>query len=114
MAISLRDDAALCWPAREDHSARLSLPSKQRVAGSNPAGRADLRERLILGRGNRTTALTQLTPSPLQRHRLHIVPVLSHAVGRVPASLPRSWPSEHPAIPASAFPIPQTPLHAKR
>jgi hypothetical protein len=40
MVISLRDDAALCWPAREDHSARLSLPSKQRVAGSNPAGRA--------------------------------------------------------------------------
>ncbi len=25
MAISLRDDAALCWPSQEDHSARLSL-----------------------------------------------------------------------------------------
>ncbi len=40
MAISLCDDAALRWPSYEDHCARLSLPSKQRVAGSNPAGRA--------------------------------------------------------------------------
>jgi len=42
MAISLCDDAALRWPSYEDHSARLSLPSKQRVAGSNPAGRTIL------------------------------------------------------------------------
>jgi hypothetical protein len=38
--ISLRDDVALCWPSCEDYSARWPLPSKQRVAGSNPAGRA--------------------------------------------------------------------------
>jgi hypothetical protein len=40
MRISLRDDVALRWPSREDYSARWPLPSKQRVAGSNPAGRA--------------------------------------------------------------------------
>jgi hypothetical protein len=38
--ISLRDDVPLRWPSCEDYSARSSLPSKQRVAGSNPAGRA--------------------------------------------------------------------------
>jgi hypothetical protein len=38
--ISLRDDVPLRWPSREDYSARWPLPSKQRVAGSNPAGRA--------------------------------------------------------------------------
>ena len=30
----------LRWPSCEDYSARLSLPSRQRVAGANPAGRA--------------------------------------------------------------------------
>jgi hypothetical protein len=40
MPISLRDDVPLRWPSREDYSARWPLPSKQRVAGSNPAGRA--------------------------------------------------------------------------
>ena len=40
MAISLRDDVPLHWPSREDYSVRWPLPSKQRVAGSNPAGRA--------------------------------------------------------------------------
>ena len=43
MPISLPDDVPLRWPSCEDYSARWSLPSKQRVAGSNPAGRADLR-----------------------------------------------------------------------
>jgi hypothetical protein len=43
MPISLRDDVPLRWPSREDYSARWPLPSKQRVAGSNPAGRADQR-----------------------------------------------------------------------
>src|ERR1017187_9939118 len=38
--ISLRDDAPLRWPCCEDYSAPSPLPSKQRVAGSNPAGRA--------------------------------------------------------------------------
>src|ERR1039457_7151526 len=38
--ISLRDDAPLRWPCCEDCSAPSPLPSKQRVAGSNPAGRA--------------------------------------------------------------------------
>jgi len=38
--ISLRDDVPLSWPSCEDYSAPSPLPSKQRVAGSNPAGRA--------------------------------------------------------------------------
>src|ERR1035441_10727675 len=41
--ISLRDDVPLRWPSCEDYSARWPMPSKQRVAGSNPAGRASLR-----------------------------------------------------------------------
>jgi hypothetical protein len=40
MRISLLDDLASCWLFARDYSARPSLPSKQRVAGSNPAGRA--------------------------------------------------------------------------
>jgi hypothetical protein len=40
MRISLRGDARLRWPSCEDYSAGSPLPSKQRVAGSNPAGRA--------------------------------------------------------------------------
>ncbi len=40
MRISLRDDVPLRWLYSRDYSARSSLPSKQRVAGSNPAGRA--------------------------------------------------------------------------
>jgi hypothetical protein len=40
MRISLRDDVALRWPSCGDYSARWPQPSKQRVAGSNPAGRA--------------------------------------------------------------------------
>jgi hypothetical protein len=31
MRISLRDDAPLRWPSREDYSARWPLPSKQRA-----------------------------------------------------------------------------------
>jgi hypothetical protein len=42
MAISLRDEGPLSWPSREDHSARLSLPSKQKGGDSNPSGRAEL------------------------------------------------------------------------
>ena len=38
--ISLRDDVPLRWRFSRDYNARSSLPSKQRVAGSNPAGRA--------------------------------------------------------------------------
>ena len=38
--ISLRDDVPLRWPSCEDYSAPSPLPSKQRDAGSNPAGRA--------------------------------------------------------------------------
>jgi hypothetical protein len=41
--ISLRDDVPSSWPSCEDYSAPSPLPSKQRVAGSNPAGRADQR-----------------------------------------------------------------------
>ena len=40
MRISLLDDLASCWLFARDYSARPSLLSKQRVAGSNPAGRA--------------------------------------------------------------------------
>ena len=40
--ISLGDDVLLRWSSCEDYSAPSSLPSKQRVAGSNPAGRAEL------------------------------------------------------------------------
>ena len=43
MRISLLDDLASCWLFARDYNARPSLPSKQPVAGSNPAGRADLR-----------------------------------------------------------------------
>ena len=57
--ISLRDDVPLRWPSCEDYSARSSLPSKQRVAGSNPAGRADLRKRFSVELAAPTTALLQ-------------------------------------------------------
>jgi hypothetical protein len=59
MGISLRDDLPLRWPFYKDYSAPPSLPSKQRVAGSSPAGRADLRKRLAVERGNLTTALAR-------------------------------------------------------
>src|SRR5208282_2441317 len=55
--ISLRDDVPLRWPSCEDYSAPSPLPSKQRVAGSNPAGRADLRKCLIVEPVGATTAL---------------------------------------------------------
>src|ERR1017187_10524727 len=45
--ISLRDDVPLRWPSCEDYSARWPMPSKQRVAGSNPAGRASLTRRNV-------------------------------------------------------------------
>jgi hypothetical protein len=32
----------LRWRFSRDYNARSSLPSKQRVAGSNPAGRAEV------------------------------------------------------------------------
>ena len=40
MRISLLDDLASYWLFARYYSARPSLPSKQPVAGSNPAGRA--------------------------------------------------------------------------
>ena len=43
MRISLLDDLASCWLFARDYSAPASMPSKQRVAGSNPAGRAGQR-----------------------------------------------------------------------
>ena len=41
MRISLRDDMPLRWPSCGNYSAPSPLPSKQPVAGSNPAGRAE-------------------------------------------------------------------------
>jgi hypothetical protein len=50
MRISLRGDVPLRGPSREDYSARWPLPSKQRVAGSNPAGRARSGRCMTLGK----------------------------------------------------------------
>ena len=91
--ISLRDDVPLRWPSCEDYSAPWPLPSKQRVAGSSPAGRARQNPRSAVVLSGRVVALTRLAQGA--------VPVACPMTGVVPlparplpsCSARRRWPA---------------------